>query len=36
MAILPGLALALQEQSPLDSRVPIPNPRAPPQAGLFG
>jgi len=26
----------LQEKSSLDSGVQIPNPRAPPQAGLFG
>jgi hypothetical protein len=26
----------LQEQSPLDAGVPIPNSRGPPQASLFG
>jgi len=35
-AVIRKILKHLQEQSPLDSRVPIPNPRAPPQAGLFG
>ena len=34
-AVIRKILNHLQEQSPLDSRVPIPNSRAPPQALLF-
>ncbi len=35
-AVIRKILKHLQEQSPLDSGVLIPNPRAPPQARLFG
>jgi len=35
-AVISKILNHLQEQSPLDSGVLIPNPRAPPQARLFG
>ena len=34
-AVISKILKHLQEQSPLDSGVPIPNSRAPPQARLF-
>jgi hypothetical protein len=34
-AVIRKILKHLQEQSPLDSGVLIPNPRAPPQASLF-
>jgi hypothetical protein len=35
-AVISKILNPLQEQSPLDSGVLMPNPRAPPQASLFG
>jgi len=35
-AVISKILNYLQKQSPLDSGVLIPNPRAPPQASLFG
>ncbi len=35
-AVISKILNHLQEQSPLDSGVLIPNPRAPPQVSLFG